>query len=225
MTCFHEPYNEAYYHGEDRRNDRYFQADPELVTQPGLSLNSVHTHLRALADRQLVFVKDFAFSIMHMADDTFLDAFQHTFLIRDPEKVVTSMHAKWPDISLGEIGLEDLHTLYRRVASRTGEPPVVLDSDEWLDDPEGGMKAYCDAVGIPFVPATTQWSDHLEGKREKTPTWSPHAYEFHNQLRASTGVSRQKRDYPSLTSHRDMLRLYAACKPHYESLYQVRLRI
>lgn len=224
MTCFHEPYNEAYYQGEDRRNDRYFIADPGLTARAGLSIGSVHRNLLELAGSQRVFVKDFAYSVMHMADDAFLDGIRHTFLIRDPEKVITSMHAKWPDISLGEIGFEDLHTLYRRVAEREGAPPPVLDSDELLDNPEGGMRAYCEAVGIPYVPSTTRWEGRREENRERAPTWNPHAFVFHDRLRASTGLVRQKRDYPPLASSRDMMRLHAACKPHYDALYEVRLR-
>ena len=49
MECFHEPYNEAYYYGEDRRNDRYFIADPELEVTSGLSIDSVHDKLLGLA--------------------------------------------------------------------------------------------------------------------------------------------------------------------------------
>ena len=127
MTCFHEPYNEAFYYGVDRRIDRYFIVDPELMPNPELSITSVHNNLTQLVHTQQVFIKDFAYSILHMADDSFLDSFVHTFLIRDPEKVITSMHSRWSDIALGEIGFEDLHTpvqSYRRSpgesATRTG---------------------------------------------------------------------------------------------------------
>ena len=52
MTCFHEPYNEAFYYGTDRRHDRYFIADPTLEAKPGLSIASVHANLTALAARE-----------------------------------------------------------------------------------------------------------------------------------------------------------------------------
>ncbi len=224
MTCLHEPYNEAYYLGKDRRNDRYFAADPELKVDSKLSFSGVHAHLLQIASDRQVFIKDFAYSIMHIADDAFLDAFRHTFLIRDPKKVITSLHARWPDIALDEVGFEDLHTLYQRVADRTGEPPVVLDSDELLDDPEAGMKAYCQAVGIRHIAASTQWQDQAVRDKGSSPTWSTYAYDFHDQLRASVKLSRQKRNYPTLNSNPDMQRLYAASRPHYDSLYEKRLR-
>ncbi len=111
MACFHEPYNEAFYYGEDRRHDRYFIDDKTLQVSADLSIKSVHEKMLRLVAEEQVFIKDFGYSIMHMADETFLDAFAHTFLIRDPAKVITSMHSRWPDINLAEIGFEDLHTL------------------------------------------------------------------------------------------------------------------
>lgn len=221
MHCFHEPYNEAFYYGEDRRIDRYFLSDESLTTKPGLTVTSVHENLVQLAATEFVFIKDFAYSVMHLADDRFLDSHQHTFLIRDPEKVITSMHSRWPDIALGEIGFEDLHTLFNRIVDREGKVPPVLDSDELLSNPQAGMQAYCEAVGIPFIAESTSWK---ETQDEKNPTWNKDEHGFHDSLKASSGLAKQKRDYPALDSSEDMLRLYKASKPHYDALFEHRLR-
>ena len=220
MACFHEPYNEAFYYGEDRRHDRYFLADRSLKVTEGLTIQSVHDRLTRLAESESVFVKDFAYSIMHMADNEFLDAFTHSFLIRDPEKVLTSMHSRWPDVTLSEIGFEELHTLYKRVADRTGEAPLVIDSDELLASAEAGMRAYCEAVGIPFLAEALSWE-----KSDQNPTWNTDDHGFHEALKNSTGLQAQKRDYPPLESSEDMLRLYRASKPHYDALFDKRLVI
>ena len=220
MQCFHEPYNEAYYYGEDRRNDRYFITDPDLQVTPGLTVAGVHKKMTGIVERDAVFLKDFAYSIIHMADDCFLDSFKHTFLIRDPEKVLTSMHSRWPDVALSEIGFEELHTLFRRVADREGVVPVVLDSDELLAAPSAGMRAYCNAVDIPFIPEALHWQ-----KKEENPTWNTDEHGFHDSLKASTELKPQKRDYPPLKSSKDMVRLYNACLPHYEALLAHKLTV
>ena len=206
--------------GEDRRHDRYFQADPALQVTAGLTIDSVHDKLTGLANSQAVFVKDFAYSIMHIADNDFLDAFTHTFLIRDPEKVLTSMHSRWPDVTLPEIGFAELHTLFKRVADRTGKAPLVIDSDELLRSAETGMQAYCQAVGIPFLTEALSWE-----KSSQNPTWNTDEHGFHDALKNSTGLQAQKRDYPPLESSDDMLRLYQASKPHYDALFAQRLVI
>ncbi len=220
MNCFHEPYNEAYYYGEDRRNNRYFIADPNLESTPGLTIASVHKKLTEFAEREPVFIKEFAYSIMHMADRRFLDRFTHTFIIRDPEKVLTSMHSRWPDVTLPEIGFEELYTLFNRIADRDGKAPPVIDSDEMLDSPESGMATYCDAAGISFIAEAMNWE-----LRDENPTWNTDEHGFHDTLKQSTSLKKQPRSYPPLESSPDMMRLYQASKPFYDALYQQRLRI
>ena len=218
MDCFHEPYNEAFYYGLDRRHDRYFLADKTLQPTAGFTIASTHDKLQRLAADGQVFIKDFAYSIIHMADDHFLDAFTHTFLIRDPEKVITSMHSRWPDINLAEIGFEDLHTLFKRVADREGWAPVVVDSDELLQSPQTGMQSYCEAVGIPYLAAALNWAQKAEENQDKNATWNSDEHGFHDSLKASTGLEKQTRSYPPLESSPDMLRLYEASLPHYTAL-------
>ncbi|MEM7209926.1 MAG: sulfotransferase family protein [Pseudomonadota bacterium] len=220
MTCFHEPYNEAYYYGEDRRNDRYFKVDPELQTTAGLTITGVHKRMLKLAETESVFIKDFAYSIIHLADEAFLDAFTHTFLIRDPKKMITSMHARWPDLALSEIGYDDLHTLFNRISDREGMAPAVIDSDELLANPVKGMQLYCESVGIKFLPESLSWE-----KKNENPTWNSDEHNFHERLKESTGLKPQKRDYPPLESSKDMMRLYKASLPHYEALFELRQKV
>ncbi|MCP4927293.1 MAG: hypothetical protein GY916_15290 [Gammaproteobacteria bacterium] len=137
---------------------------------------------------------------------------------RDPEKVLTSMHARWNDITLPEIGFEELHTLFKRVADRDGNAPPVIDSDEMLGSAETGMRVYCNAIGIPFIPAAMNWE-----QRDENPTWNSDEHGFHDALRASTSLKKQPRNYPPLQSSTDMMRLYEASKPHYDALYEQRL--
>jgi hypothetical protein len=222
MTCFHEPYNEAFYYGFDRRNHRYFIANSELPESPQLTLQSVHEKLVDLAGEP-VFVKDFAYSIIHRADEKFLDCFNHSFLIRDPEKVITSMYSRWPDITLAEIGFEDLYTLFNRVSDRLGRAPVVIDSDELMASPEAGIKIYCETMGLEFIPQSLTWE--AGGENTRNPTWNTDEHGFHDSLKGSTGLQKQKRNYPPLDSSADMMRLYESCRPYYDALYEQRLRI
>jgi hypothetical protein len=220
MRCFHEPYNEAYYRGKDRRNDRYYVLEPDLEVKQELTVRSVHQDMARFATTGPVFVKDFAYSIIHIADDAFLDSFTHTFLIRDPAKVITSMHTRWPDISLSEIGFEDLYTLFTRIADREGKAPPVIDSDEMLSSPNAGMARYCEATGITFIEKAMEWE-----KRDENPTWNTDIDGFHSALRSSTSLNKQPRNYPPLESSAAMMRLYEASKPYYDALYKYQLTI
>ena len=50
MHCFHKPNNEAFYHGEGRRIDFFFKADPDLKVAPGITIGSVHKKMTTLPD-------------------------------------------------------------------------------------------------------------------------------------------------------------------------------
>ena len=62
LTCFHEPFGEAWYQGEDARWPR-IQADSERIA--GLTFDSVWQTLRDAASQGPVFSKDFPHYIEH----------------------------------------------------------------------------------------------------------------------------------------------------------------
>ncbi|NIS17402.1 MAG: sulfotransferase family protein, partial [candidate division Zixibacteria bacterium] len=62
-----------------------------------------------------------------------------------------------PDVSRDEIGYELEFKLFEKVAEVTGQTPVLIDADELEDDPEGITRAYCEAVGIPFIKDSLSW--------------------------------------------------------------------
>jgi hypothetical protein len=90
MTCFHEPFGEAWYQGEDARWPRIKPENPRIE---GLTTDSVWQTLQQAAAEGPVFSKDFPHYIEHMWSDDFLGHFNHSFLIRDPAKVATSIES------------------------------------------------------------------------------------------------------------------------------------
>ena len=222
----HEPFGEVWYSiGNDTR-----PPDSHIQHRPELSYESVWGELVAAARRGPVFMKDFPHYVAHMhdwvvpptgpgdAEVPFLDAFNHSFLIRDPAKALTSMYGQWTDFTLDETGFTEQRELFDLLTQRTGSPPPVIDADDMLDDPHGVTAAWCEAVGIDYKPEALEWDT---GKASDM-TW----YEggtWHANLAGSTTLSRQKRDYVSI-DHNQLLRdAYAACLPHYQAMHAHRL--
>lgn len=212
FTCFHEPWNELYYYGEDRVSSR----DGEVAAKPGHTYANVWNNLVA-ADN--VFVKDFVYSVEHDLDDEKLAAMTHTFLIRDPKRVVQGLAKHWPDCSFEEVGFESLHRLFHRIADRDGTPPPVMHSDDLLDDPAGTAKAYCQAVGIPFIAEALEWES---GDRSEVSWYGEGTGPWHDNLRESTGIQKPKTTYPPLEENPRLFELYERSLPFFEDLYQYR---
>ena len=186
--------------------------------------------LVSAASRGPVFMKDFPHYVTHMHDWVapaagsggaavpFLDAFNHSFLIRDPAKTLTSMYGQWTDFTLAETGFAEQRQLFDLLTQRTGTPPPVIDAEDLLDDARGVTAAWCEAVGIDFQPEALQWDT---GKASEM-TW----YEtgtWHANLAQSTTLSRQKRDYVAIDHNQFLIDAYEACLPHYRAMHPHRL--
>ena len=217
LHCFHEPFGEPWYHGEQPLWPRATEDSPRT---PGLSIESVWEDLRTAAENRPVFSKDFPHYARHLWSREFFDYFNHSFLIRDPAKVCTSMYKHWPEFLLEETAFIEQRELFDRLSDEYGTAPPVIDSDDLLEDPEGIVAAYCNAVGIPFIEEALSWE---AGDRSEVSWYDGGSW--HANLRGSTGLTAQPRKYIDISEAPEHVRnIYDACLPHYQRLHQHRIR-
>ncbi len=211
LACHHEPWNEAYYYGVDRVSDR----DAHVAARLGHDFDTVWRDLLGAARTGGVFVKDFAYSVEHTLTDDRLAAMTHTFLVRDPKRVVQGLGKHWPDCTWDEVGFESLHRLFHRIADRDGTPPPVMASEHLLDDPAGTTRAYCEAAGIPFIAEALEWD---AGERSEVSWYNEGSGAWHDNLRASTGIQKPTTSYPPLEENPRLMEMYERALPLYADL-------
>ena len=214
--CLHEPFGEAWYQGEDRRCPPQHAGELKL----GLTATTVWSDLRANAAAGPVFIKEFPHYVSHLIDDNFLDHFNHSFLIRDPALTLPSMSDKWPDFELSETGFAEQRSLFDRLTKRWGKPPPVIDAEDLMAEPKEIVSMWCDAVGIPFRAEALSWT----APKEEAMSWYDKG-SWHDNLRASTGLNAQLRDYVPVDHNDALKRAYEFCRPHYEALHAHRLTV
>ncbi len=218
LDCLHEPFGEAWYQGEDPFWPRYKAGEK---TTEGLTIESVWEDIQARAEVGPVFLKDFPHYINHMWTPEFLSRFTHAFLIRDPAKTISSMYNKWPDFDELEVGFPEQRALFDLVTALNGTPPPVIDSDDMLEDPAAMVARFCEVVDIPFLPDALSWE---AGADTGDYSWWDGG-SFHANLKASTGLEPQVRRYVEVADAPDRVRrVHRRMKPHYDHLYQHRLR-
>jgi Sulfotransferase domain len=118
-------------------------------------------------------------------DRSWIHRLSNAFLIRSPERVLTSYTKKWTDVSLRDIGFVEQAEIFDAVAQKTGVAPVVVDADEILKNPHGILTALCAALHIPFDAAMLHWP---KGPKTFDGVWAPHWY---NSVWESTGFAPQ----------------------------------
>jgi len=175
------------------------------------------------AEQGPVFFKDMAVHIHnpkgYHADAEFLSLFTNTFLIRDPEPTIQSHLKQNPTLELEEVGYHAQLEVFSRVRELTGETPVVIDAYDLEDDPEGMIRAYCEAVGIPFIREALEWEAVVP------PEFEVGASTWHADVVKTTGFQRRMERFdPALKRDPRFREYYEACLPCYQAMYDHRLR-
>ena len=226
MACFHEPFGEAWYQGEDARAPRLADDSPR---KPGLSFAAVTKKLQRAAEARKVSSKDMPQFTDHLWSDDFLRLFRHSFLIRDPAKVLASLKRSYDrkgdgvEFTPDEIGFEAQRRLFDRLSERDGEAPVVIDSDDLLEKPAAMVAAYCEAMDIPFIAEALSWEP---GSRAEVLWYDGDDSIWHETLKNSDGLKPQARkavDVCELPVR--MQDLYHAFLPHYRYLHAHRIEV
>lgn len=213
MTCFHEPFGECWYQGDDALAPRL---DADSPRQPGLTFAGVRAALADAAKSRPVFSKDMPQFSDHMWSDDFFAAYTHAFLIRDPAKIMASMARTGEEFTLKEMGFEDQQRLFDILADRDGHVPFVMDSDDIMEDPQAMVRMYCEAMGFDFKPEALSWE---AGARSEV-LWYDKDGKFHDMLKKSDGLKPQRRTYTDPADLPDWAkRQYDAAVPHYRYLH------
>jgi hypothetical protein len=108
----------------------------------------------------------------------------NAFLIRDPQRVLSSYARKWEEVSLRAIGILEQWEIFALVADAKGAAPAVLDAEDVLNDPRSAMQLLCRTLGIDFNESMLSWP---RGPKPYDGLWGSHWY---NAVHVSTGFDR-----------------------------------
>ena len=140
-----------------------------------------------------------------------LAALAHAFLVRDPERVLTSYAKVREEPTLEDLGLPQQVELFETF----GGP--VVDAADVLRDPRGTLTRLCGELGLEFDEAMLSWP---AGPRETDGVWAPHWYAG---VEASTGFAPYSPGSGDPLPER-LAPLLERCRPYYEALAPYRIR-
>jgi hypothetical protein len=143
-------------------------------------------------------------------DRSWIAGLTNAFLIRSPERVLSSYAKKWAEVSLGAIGFVEQAEIFDLVAGRLGRAPPVVDAEDILSDPRGMLEKLCVACGVGFDEAMLTWP---KGPKPFDGVWAPHWY---NAVWDSTGFSSP--DERDIKLEAPLARIADAARPYSERL-------
>lgn len=133
----------------------------------------------------------------------------NVFLIRHPARVIASYAATRENPALDDIGFRQQAELFDEVKAAGGRP-MVIDSHDIRDDPEGMLRKLCDAIGLAFDPAMLRWP---AGGHPADGVWAPVWY---GAVWKSTGFAGAEGPLPEVPAHLEPV--LEAALPYYERL-------
>ena len=233
-----EPFQHPYYCGPQRQNRRYeSQEINPNETYEETARKVLNPDIIGESHVEVVFVKDMAYYFegrFDMIEELFGTA-KHSFLIRDPWKVVTSQYRAsqnpeirafgWTYFDPAEVGFRQLHQMYELVKQRLDPTPVVIDADDLLESPKQIMKAYCDGVGITFEEHMTSWKAGESAQAWKNSDWNhawcKRAINSNGFIKSSTTAD--SFDKADVTYPADVMKAIEESQPFYDKLYSARI--
>ena len=207
-----EPFAAYYYFSAERRSARF---DGKVAPRPEHAFGAILDDLLHRARRRPVFIKDMAYHVVDRVDEAFLSAFRHTFILRHPRFAIASLARIWPDFTFEEAGFAALRHLFDAVAEHEGWSPIVIDGEDLLADPRRVVAAWCEAVGLPYLPEALTWEP---ARADDWRTWSRWTQEVMRSRGLPTeGTPRPPRDGDEFRLDDPWLEeVVSACLPHYE---------
>ena len=215
LTTLHEPFLYLYYVHDARKRLPHLDVDPRRP----VSYEDIRSMILESARSRPVFVKDMCYYVADRIHDDvdFIRRMTSTFLVRDPALAIPSYHRLDPGVTLEEIGYEAQYRCFERIAGVTGRTPVVIDAADLAADPVGTLRAYCRALGLPFIPEALEWNAELPEAWRDVGGW-------HADLAGSTGIAGPRRpDGPGLDAAPHLRDYYEHHAPFYERLRAHRL--
>ncbi|MFG6202006.1 sulfotransferase family protein [Nonomuraea sp. JJY05] len=209
LEVVHEPFSYL-------QVDGHFElADRRVTSAVGL----LDVILEVNAGGRRVFAKDtsdYTYTPLLQDERLYSDVI-NTFMIREPRGAISSHYAMNPEATLDEYGFEYLHAIFEAVRSATGEVPLVIDGDDLVADPEATVRAYCERVGLEFMPEAMRWDPGQQANWQRTNRW-------HAEVAESSGLearTSERRETPDTNEH--LRRIAEHHQPFYDALARHRL--
>ncbi|MEU3163920.1 sulfotransferase family protein [Streptosporangium sp. NPDC006930] len=209
LEVAHEPFSYL-------QSDGHFEFAGRRATS---AIELLDAMLEVNAEGRRVFAKDtsdYTYTPLFEDERLFGDVI-NTFMIREPRSAISSHYAINPEATLEEYGFEYLYAIFDAVRSATGEIPLVIDGDDLVASPEATVRAYCERVGLEFMPEAMCWDPGQQANWQRTNRW-------HAEVAESSGLvakAPERRETPDTNEH--LRRVAEYHQPFYDELARHRL--
>lgn len=209
----HEPWSEFFYHSDERGHKRYSDSKPRHECGFDETLSEV---LRP-HDKSFLFFKNMAYNLRDKMNPELLSLFTNTFIIRNPQDALTSHYRVLPDFDIVEAGYTDQKRLFDIVVEECRQEPIVVDADDFRNNPSRIMKRYCEMVGIKYIPEAMLWEQRDIAIWGLKDIWQQDAIR-------TTRINPPSEKREKITLPERIIEMVNICNEHYQAMYRYRIQ-
>lgn len=158
-----------------------------------------------------VFLKEMSYhAFKHVTNDSdYLADKIHIFLVRNPDDTILSHATVDPNLKHGTLGYAELPTLFEHCYQATNRCPLVIDSDDLINNTKDVFQRVCQYANIPFKPEALKWKASMPKQWETWRVW-------HKEAAQSNGFSVPSRKYSvSFETNPELIAMADYCRPFY----------
>ena len=167
-------------------------------------------------ERPVFFQKHMTHHLLPEIDRGWMDGVVNCFLIRNPREVLASYARMRSTVTVEDVGVLQQAEIFDFVEARHGNPPLVLDARDVLENPRGMLSVLCAQADVEFTDRMLAWPP---GARASDGVWAKHWY---RSVHRSSGFKPYTPKAHLLPEHLEPLA--RACEPHYRRLWEQRLQ-
>jgi len=189
----------------------------DIIAAQGSDWRSIVDHCAGNPpdQKQVFYQKHMTLHLLPDIDREWLSCLTNCFLIREPEPVIASYAAVREDITLDDIGFVQQAELFDYVTRISGEIPMVIDSKDFLLNPEPMLRDICNRLHLEFETSMLRWAT---GPRDSDGVWGKYWYD---SVWNSSGFAPYQGKSLALGAREQVIAQQA--RPYYEHLYRHRL--
>jgi hypothetical protein len=207
MTVFDEPFYGVYlaHTGYDHPGRK------EILDNLPLQEDLVWEYMKEKVHHPHRFIKNMASHYKVLTTHKF-EACVNVFLIRDPLRIIASYSKVIKEPTEQDVGIRRQAILYQWFAENATHKPIVIDSNDVLDNPQLYLQRLCKAMDLPFQKSMLSWP---KGAKAFDGVWAPYWYK---NVHRSTGFEKQSSSDDPLPER--LRKLYDDCLRDYHFLYE-----
>ncbi|XP_071830240.1 uncharacterized protein [Apostichopus japonicus] len=242
ITIFHEPFTTAYHLGPEKQLRQPVPFGNFITKESKYTYSWVRSQLEEESpDKKVIFFKDLGYSIDGKYDHL-PSGYQHTFLIRNPTLVFTSMNnlllkfrIRILRVNLTKISpkgwiYEEMFDLYEHLTKELGQKVIIIDSEDLVENPKAMLELYCKETGIPFYEDMINWrtgqEDMKDWKYSKKLMRVNRVIGQYDRAMGSSGLGRPSHRTVDVSKYpNDCQEAITYSESFYRKLYEMRLRL